>query len=209
MTIHVIGKHLAQRTLNEFPAATDEKVKELVPVKSNSSCMKLILHSCETVGVYVVDSVPVMIKIGDVLVPTVCALWKVPDLLPTLIIHSPVLPKLAGSAPLYAPGVTLGDPVKFPCFSCGSLIAAATVDNCAAGAVGRADISSSDLLRTNIIGFRRHSYHRKGTALSAANVRSILTEHVKTRGLNSTQQRGAVALDPLLAKITGQQEQAT
>ncbi|CAH2055994.1 unnamed protein product, partial [Iphiclides podalirius] len=143
-------KHLAQRILNEFPTATDEKIRELVPVKSNSSCMKLILHSGETVGVYVVDGVPVMIETGDILVPTTCALWKVPDLLPTLIIHSPVLPKLAGGAPLYAPGVNLADPVKFPCYQRGALIAAATVDNGAVGAVGQATISSSDLLRTNM-----------------------------------------------------------
>ncbi|CAK1589366.1 unnamed protein product [Parnassius mnemosyne] len=158
-------KHLAQRILNEFPAATDEKVKELVPVKSNSSCMKLILHSGETVGVYVVDSVPVMIETGDALVPTVCALWKVPDLLPTLIVHSPVLSKLAGGAPLYAPGVTLADPVTFPRFSRGSLIAAATVDNGAAGAVGHAAISSSDLLRTSM-GVCMEPLHVYGDLLS-------------------------------------------
>ncbi|KPJ14699.1 Eukaryotic translation initiation factor 2D [Papilio machaon] len=143
-------KHLAQRILNEFPAATDENVKELVPVKSNTSCMKLMLHSGESVGVYVVDNVPMMIETGDLLVPTVCALWKVPDLLPTLIIHSPVLPKLAGGAPLYAPGVTLSDAASFPRFPRGALVAAATADNSAAGAIGRAVISSTDLLRTTM-----------------------------------------------------------
>ncbi|KPJ01359.1 Eukaryotic translation initiation factor 2D [Papilio xuthus] len=143
-------KHLAQRILKEFPAATDEKVKELVPVKSNTSCMKLMLHSGESVGVYVVDNVPMVIETGDVLVPTVCALWKVPDLLPTLIIHSPVLPKLAGGAPLYAPGVTLADAASFPRFSRGALVAAATADNSAVGAIGRTTISSADLLRTTM-----------------------------------------------------------
>ncbi|XP_045539513.1 eukaryotic translation initiation factor 2D [Papilio machaon] len=143
-------KNLAQRILNEFPAATDEKVKEVVPVKSNTSCMKLMLHSGESVGVYVVDNVPMMIETGDLLVPTVCALWKVPDLLPTLIIHSPVLPKLAGGAPLYAPGVTLSDAASFPRFPRGALVAAATADNSAAGAIGRAAISSTDLLRTTM-----------------------------------------------------------
>lgn len=87
-------KHLGQRIQNEFPAATEEKVKELVPVKSSTSCMKLILHSEETVGVYVVDGVPIMIDLGETLAPTVCALWKVPDLIPTIIIHSPVLSKV-------------------------------------------------------------------------------------------------------------------
>lgn len=60
--------------------------------------MKLILHSEEIVGVYVVDGVPVMIDLGDRLAPTVCALWKVPDLVPTISIHSPVLSKVIKNA---------------------------------------------------------------------------------------------------------------
>lgn len=87
-------KHLAQRIQDEFPGVTEEKVKELVPGKSSTSCMKLVLHSGDTVGVYVVDGVPMVIETEEGLVPTVCALWKVPELVPTLIIHSPVLPKV-------------------------------------------------------------------------------------------------------------------
>ncbi|XP_068623116.1 eukaryotic translation initiation factor 2D [Battus philenor] len=143
-------KHLAQRILNEHPAATEETVKEIVPVKSNTSCMKLTLHSGETVGVFVVDGVPMVIEAGAALLPTVCALWRAPSLLPTLIVHTPVVPKLAGGAPLYAPGVVLADPMTFPRFSRGDLIAVATVDNGAAGAIGRATMSSTDLLRTSM-----------------------------------------------------------
>lgn len=87
-------KHLAQRIIDEFPSATEEKVKDLVPVKSSCICMKLVLHSGDLVNVYSVDGVPMVIETSERLVPTVCALWKVPDLVPILIIHSPVLPKV-------------------------------------------------------------------------------------------------------------------
>lgn len=72
----------------------EERAKELVPVKSSTSCMRVVLHSGDSVGVYVVDGAPALLEVGDALVPTVCALWKVPELVPTLIVHSPVLPKV-------------------------------------------------------------------------------------------------------------------
>lgn len=87
-------KQLAQRIQNEFPKVTEEKVKDMVPVKSNSSCMKLTLHSGDTVGVYVVDGVPIMIDLGEKLVPTVYALWKAADLVPTICINPLVLSKV-------------------------------------------------------------------------------------------------------------------
>lgn len=86
---------MTQRIQSEFPAASEEKVKELVPAKSTTSCMKVVLYSGETVSVFVVDGVPMMMDVGDKLVPTVCALWKVPDLVPTIRIHTPVLSKVS------------------------------------------------------------------------------------------------------------------
>ncbi|XP_028170113.1 eukaryotic translation initiation factor 2D isoform X1 [Ostrinia furnacalis] len=134
-------KHLVQRIQDEFPGVPEGRVKELVPVKSNSSCMKLVLHSGDTVGVYVVDGFPMMIETSEALVPTVCTLWKIPEFLPTLIVHSPVLPKVAGGAPLYLPGVVRG---ALPRFRRGQLLAACSQDNAAAGLVGRATISVQD-----------------------------------------------------------------
>ncbi|XP_049878808.1 eukaryotic translation initiation factor 2D [Pectinophora gossypiella] len=140
-------KHLAQRIQDEFPAATEAKVKELVPVKSSTNCLKLVLHSGEIVAVYAVDNVPVMIELETGLVPTVCALWKVPDLVPTITIHTPVLGKILGGAPLYLPGVVIpAQGVGFPMFGRGAILAACTVDNMAAGVVGRAAIGSADML---------------------------------------------------------------
>lgn len=48
---------------------------------------------------------------------------------------------------------------------------------------------------------------RKGTALTSADVRTTLTDYVKGRNLNSSSVKGAVTLDPVLAKILGKQEQ--
>ncbi|XP_045778651.1 eukaryotic translation initiation factor 2D isoform X2 [Maniola jurtina] len=138
-------KYLTHRIQSEFSVATDEKVKELVPAKSATSCMKVVLHSGDTVAVYVVDGVPIMIDVGDRLVPTVCALWKVPDFVPTITIHSPVLNKMQGGVPLYAPGVVTEG--SFPQFQRGAVVAACTSDNAAVGVIGHAMMSSADLVR--------------------------------------------------------------
>ncbi|CAB3242161.1 unnamed protein product [Arctia plantaginis] len=140
-------KHLAQRIQDEFPSTAEEKVKQLVPVKSSCICMKLVLHSGDTVNVFSVDNVPMLIETEERLLPTVCALWKVPDLVPVLVIHSPVLSKIHGGAPLYLPGVVTPEGGKgFPMFQRNTVIALCTQDNAAAGIVGRALISSADML---------------------------------------------------------------
>ncbi|CAH0591494.1 unnamed protein product [Chrysodeixis includens] len=140
-------KHLAQRIIDEFPSATEEKVKDIVPVKSSCICMKLVLHSGDLVNVYTVDGVPMVIETSERLVPTVCALWKVPDLVPVLVIHSPVLPKVQGGAPVYLPGVAIpAGGVGFPLFQRSAIIALSTQDNAAACIVGRSAMSSADML---------------------------------------------------------------
>lgn len=96
LKLHVnYRKNLAQRINDEFPSLNEEKVKDIVSVKSSCICMKLVLHSGDMVNVYSVDGIPMMIETGERLVPTVCALWKVPDLVPVLVIHTPVLPKVS------------------------------------------------------------------------------------------------------------------
>ncbi|CAH1634955.1 unnamed protein product, partial [Spodoptera littoralis] len=140
-------KHLAQRIQDEFPSATIEKVKEIVSVKSTCICMKLVLHSGDLVNVYSVDGIPMVIETGEALIPTVCALWKVPNLVPVLAIHTPVLPKVQGGAPVYLPGVAIpSGGIGFPMFQRGSLIAMCTQENAAACIVGRAAMSSADML---------------------------------------------------------------
>uniref|UniRef100_A0A2A4K3D8 SUI1 domain-containing protein n=1 Tax=Heliothis virescens TaxID=7102 RepID=A0A2A4K3D8_HELVI len=140
-------KHLAQRIQDEYPSATDEKVKEIVSVKSSCICMKLVLHSGDMLNVYSVDGVPMVIETGERLIPTVCALWKVPDLVPVLVIHSPVLPKVQGGAPVYLPGVSIPScGIGFPMFQRGTVMGMCTQDNAAVCIVGRAAMSSSDML---------------------------------------------------------------
>lgn len=140
-------KHLAQRIQDEFPSANKEKVKEIVSVKSTCICMKLVLHSGDLVNVYSVDGIPMVIETSEALIPTVCALWKVPNLVPVLAIHTPVLPKVQGGAPVYLPGVAIPNGgIGFPMFQRGKLIAMCTQENAAACIVGRAAMSSADML---------------------------------------------------------------
>lgn len=54
---------------------------------------------------------------------------------------------MQGGAPLYAPGVVIE---TIPQFRKGTVIAACTIDNSAAGAVGLASMSSADLLSTSM-----------------------------------------------------------
>ncbi|XP_075981975.1 eukaryotic translation initiation factor 2D [Anticarsia gemmatalis] len=162
-------KHLAQRIQDEFPSCTEEKVKELVPVKASCISMKLVLHSEEVVSVYAVDGVPMIIETEGRLLPTVCALWKVPDLVPVLAIHSPVLPKIQGGAPLYLPGVvTPAGGAGFPMFQRNAVIAMCTQDNAAAGVVGRALMSSADML-LRAAGVCLETYHVIGDQLCKDN----------------------------------------
>ncbi|CAG9782342.1 unnamed protein product [Diatraea saccharalis] len=138
-------KNLIQRVVESFPGVTEDTVKEIVPVKSNSSCMKVVLHSGVIVNVYVVDGAPMIIEDEKGMLPTVCALWKVPQLVPTLIIHTPVLSKVAGGAPLYLPGVerwSAGGPGRW---TRGAAVAACTRDNCAAALVGRATLDHNEM----------------------------------------------------------------
>ncbi|KAJ8720484.1 hypothetical protein PYW08_005949 [Mythimna loreyi] len=140
-------KHLAQRIQDEFPSTTEEKVKDIVSVKSNCICMKLVLHSGDMVNVYSVDGLPMVIETGEGLIPTVCALWKVPSLVPVLAIHSPVLPKVQGGAPVYLPGVVIpSGGIGFPMFQRGTLIGLCTQENAAVCIIGRAAMSSADML---------------------------------------------------------------
>ncbi|XP_028036940.1 eukaryotic translation initiation factor 2D isoform X1 [Bombyx mandarina] len=140
-------KQLAQRIIHEFPTITEEKVKQLVPAKSIGICMKLVLSSGDIVNVYVMDGVPIIMEVAEGLVPTVCALWQAPEMVPHIIIHTPVFPKVQGGAPLYLPGVELpAGGTGFPQFCKGELIAAHTSNNSATVIVGRAILSSGDML---------------------------------------------------------------
>lgn len=69
-------------------------MKEIVPLKGSCTCMKLVLHSGDVVNVYASDGIPMLIETPGGLVPTVCALWRAPDLVPVLTIHTLVLAKV-------------------------------------------------------------------------------------------------------------------
>lgn len=91
----ICRKHLAQRVQEAFGLASEEKAKELMPMKGSCVCMKVVLNSGDCVNVYVVENTPVLVETESGLLPTVCALWKVPELVPVLDIHSVVLRKVS------------------------------------------------------------------------------------------------------------------
>lgn len=138
-------KHLANK-IQAYINATEEEARTLVPVKCTASCMKVMLHSGELISVYVVDNVPIIIEARERVYPTVCALWKIPDLIPVITIHSPVLSKLQNGVPLYQPGVVMPEDVaNFPVFNHGCVIGVNTEHNAAAAAVGTTAMTSGQI----------------------------------------------------------------
>ncbi|XP_047998487.1 eukaryotic translation initiation factor 2D [Leguminivora glycinivorella] len=159
-------KHLVQRIVDEFPAATEEVAKELVPMKSSCSCVKVTAHSGEVADVYVVSGAALLLDVRGALLPTAAALWRARGLLPALTVHEPVLAKIQGGAPLYLPGVVIPTGgTGFPVFARGAAIAVRTTDNAAAGAVGRAALASGEMLM-KVGGVCMEMVHWVGDTLS-------------------------------------------
>lgn len=90
---------------------SDDDLNKVLPAKSTLNHLKLITHSGQTVMVYTSDRRPMFFEFspsGDeskcVILPTVYALWTLPDIVPTFTTHAAVLPRLAGGADLMLPG---------------------------------------------------------------------------------------------------------
>ncbi|XP_048481414.1 eukaryotic translation initiation factor 2D [Plutella xylostella] len=140
-------KQLAQRVQDEFPNASEETCKLLVPSKAAVSWLRLTAHSGAAAAALVVDGVPLLLEVDGRLLPTAPALWRAPSLVPTITIHAPVLSKLQNGAPLYLPGVEIPPQgVGFPMFARGAALAVCTQDNAAAAAVGWAASASVDMI---------------------------------------------------------------
>lgn len=91
---------------------SDDDLNKVLPPKSTLNHLKIILHSGQMATVYTCDRRPMFFEFspsGDetksILLPTVYALWILPDIVPTFTTHPPVLPRLAGGADLMLPGM--------------------------------------------------------------------------------------------------------
>lgn len=88
--------------------------------KAAMSQVKIIASNGRTVTVYTSDKRPIFFEMCDdenqlnnVILPTVYALWLLPELVPVFTTHAAVLPRLAGGADLMLPGMSVrsGDPI--------------------------------------------------------------------------------------------------
>lgn len=90
----------------------EDDLNKLLPSKCSLNHLKLITHSGQTVSVYTCDKRPLFFEVPfdetqldkTVLVPTVYALWILPELVPVFTTHAAVLPRLAAGADLMLPG---------------------------------------------------------------------------------------------------------
>uniref|UniRef100_A0A914WBS9 SUI1 domain-containing protein n=1 Tax=Plectus sambesii TaxID=2011161 RepID=A0A914WBS9_9BILA len=148
-------KKLAGRLSNGLLGASD-----LFPAKAQAALLKLTTFTDSSVNVFSFDKVPMAFEVDDgTLYPTVYALWKAPELLPTLLIHENVLNFLERGADLMLPGVirlTGGHEVPFPQFPKGAPIAIGTISSNGhvkgPVVVGRALMSSADMIGSGMQG---------------------------------------------------------
>lgn len=122
---------------------SDEDVDALLPLKGGE------VEICKCAApikaqVYFFDKVPLLVDITckNDLMPTIFALWRAPNLLPTVHVKHPAVSQyIIGGADLMIPGVLL-PPTGLPAFEQRQLLAIAVPGNDAPIAVGRAALSS-------------------------------------------------------------------
>lgn len=85
-------KKLQLRVSTNFTVTQDE-LSLIFPNKSSISHIKVITHNEDIVNVYAVDRRSMFFETPDhVFLPTVYALWLVPNLIPAFTTHPPVSP---------------------------------------------------------------------------------------------------------------------
>lgn len=92
---------------------TDDEWNLLFSSKAAMSQVKIVANNGRAVTVYTSDKRPIFFEMNDdenqlnnVIVPTVYALWQLPELVPVFTTHAAVLPRLAGGADLMLPGTS-------------------------------------------------------------------------------------------------------
>lgn len=85
---------------------TDPELSTVITNKSTICAVKIVTHTEQNVTVYTVDKKPMFFETAEGhILPTVYALWALPNMLPMFTTHADVLPKLANGADLMLPGV--------------------------------------------------------------------------------------------------------
>ena len=103
-------KKLKLDILKQFPfdettgrGVTEDNLTNIFPSKCSITCTKLTSRTL----LYSIDLIPYFIDLNGRcdLYPTVFALWKIPVMLPQVVIHSPVSTFVLRGADLMAPGI--------------------------------------------------------------------------------------------------------
>ncbi|GMH17352.1 hypothetical protein Nepgr_019193 [Nepenthes gracilis] len=156
-------KKKLRRTLKDnFPRASDANFDALLPIKAEITVAKFQ----NRVLVYgVEDGFPMFFDIdgrGSDLYPTVYALWKVPDLLPSFTLRGGEVSRfIIGGADLMFPGISV-PPEGLPSFAAGEPWAVKVPGNPAPIAVGATTMSSTEALKAGLRGKAlriTHYYH--------------------------------------------------
>ncbi|RKO87594.1 hypothetical protein BDK51DRAFT_34241, partial [Blyttiomyces helicus] len=109
------------------------------------SAAKFVAHSGDQGTLYLVDGEPVFWRdLDGGFWPSVYTAWKVPDLLPTIMTHGPVMRKLFEGADLMLPGVIV-PPTGLPDVRRGEAVAVVVRGNPYPMAIGAMLVSTDDL----------------------------------------------------------------
>lgn len=103
-------KKLRSKIESAFKVSEDE-LNQLFPAKSPVNHLKIIAYNGEQLNVYTSDKRPLFFELSsDVpnaktpILPTVYALWILPELVPMFTTHDAVFPRLGNGADLMLPG---------------------------------------------------------------------------------------------------------
>ncbi|THU44455.1 hypothetical protein C4D60_Mb02t07550 [Musa balbisiana] len=145
-------KKLRRTTKERFPHASDANIDEILPPKADITVAKYT----NRVHVYVIEGgLPMLFDIdgrGTEIYPTVYALWKVPELVPSFLLKGGEVSRyVIGGADLMFPGISI-PPEGLPSFLSGQPWAVKVPGNPAPIAVGATTMSSSEALKAGLRG---------------------------------------------------------
>lgn len=104
-------KKIRNKIESAFNVSEDD-LNKIFPNKCSLNQLKIYAANGQLVIVYTCDKRPMFFEItndeehsdNSAILPTVYALWILPDLVPIFTTHAAVLPRLAGGADLMLPG---------------------------------------------------------------------------------------------------------
>ncbi|KAI8818919.1 uncharacterized protein EV422DRAFT_535905 [Fimicolochytrium jonesii] len=169
-------RKLRAELLAAYPASTEERIAELFGDGGGAdvTSVKFTAHSGEQGILISIKGQPILWKdLDGNLFPTVYALWTVPNMLPSIMTHGPVLHKLFDGADLMLPGVII--PAEgFGDLQYGDIVSITVRGSLMPMAVGTMAISSDEIKKSNYAmrGKGVHILHTFGDTLWASGDKS-------------------------------------